>query len=75
MVRVGQTVQVKVLEVDEARKRISLTMRLDDEATPTRKNTSSSTKASRPQRPERTERKAPDAANNAMAAAFAKLKR
>ncbi|MEZ2721795.1 Tex family protein [Paenalcaligenes hominis] len=75
VVRVGQTVQVKVLEVDEARKRISLTMRLDDEATPTRKNTSSSTKASRPQRPERTERKAPDAANNAMAAAFAKLKR
>ena len=72
VVRVGQTVQVKVLEVDEARKRISLTMRLDDEATPTRKNTSSSTKASRPQRPER---KAPDAANNAMAAAFAKLKR
>lgn len=32
VVRVGQTVQVKVVEVDIARKRIGLTMRLNDEA-------------------------------------------
>ena len=31
VVRTGQTVTVKVLEVDESRKRIGLTMRLDDE--------------------------------------------
>jgi uncharacterized protein len=32
VVRSGQVVKVKVLEVDEARKRIALTLRLDDEA-------------------------------------------
>lgn len=32
VVRVGQTVKVKVMEVDTARKRIALTMRLDDDA-------------------------------------------
>ena len=31
MVKSGEVVRVKVLEVDEARKRISLTLRLDDE--------------------------------------------
>ena len=35
VVRTGQAVKVKVIEVDKARKRIALTMRLDDEA-PTR---------------------------------------
>jgi uncharacterized protein len=30
-VKSGEVVRVKVLEVDEARKRISLTLRLDDE--------------------------------------------
>uniref|UniRef100_UPI00333EC236 Tex family protein n=1 Tax=Castellaniella defragrans TaxID=75697 RepID=UPI00333EC236 len=34
VVRVGQTVQVRVLEVDVARKRIALSMRKDDAATP-----------------------------------------
>ncbi|ANN77062.1 RNA-binding transcriptional accessory protein Tex [Bordetella flabilis] len=37
VVRVGQTVQVKVLEVDVARKRVALTMRLNDTATPARR--------------------------------------
>src|SRR5690606_18619659 len=37
VVRVGQTVSVKVLEVDHARKRIALTMRLNDEAQPARR--------------------------------------
>ena len=32
MVKPGDVVKVKVLEVDVARKRISLTLRLDDEA-------------------------------------------
>jgi uncharacterized protein len=36
VVRVGQTVKVKVMEVDTARKRIALTMRLDDDALSTR---------------------------------------
>ena len=75
VVRVGQTVQVKVVEVDEARKRIGLTMRLNDEAPSVakeqrsvRKNTASKRPSS--SRPERD--KAP--LNNSMAAAFAKLK-
>lgn len=38
VVRVGQTVKVKVQEVDAARKRISLTMRLDDDAPPQRRS-------------------------------------
>jgi uncharacterized protein len=33
VVKSGDVVRVKVLEIDEARKRISLTLRLDDEAT------------------------------------------
>jgi uncharacterized protein len=37
IVKAGDVVKVKVVEVDSARKRISLTMRLDD-ANPTRKN-------------------------------------
>ena len=35
VVRTGQTVKVKVIEIDKARKRIALTMRLDDDV-PTR---------------------------------------
>ena len=72
VVRVGQTVTVKVLEVDEARKRISLSMRLDDHPEPTLKKAAASTKPRASRRPARP---APDVANNAMAAAFAKLKR
>src|SRR5690606_29795475 len=37
VVRVGQTVKVKVQEVDVARKRIGLTMRLNDDAAPVRR--------------------------------------
>ena len=37
VVRVGQTVSVKVLEVDVARKRVALTMRLNDTAQPARR--------------------------------------
>lgn len=75
VVRTGQTVKVKVLEVDLARKRIALTMRLDDEP-PTRdsgaggvvgRDARPTTRGTGP-RPEA-------AAGSAMAAAFAKLRR
>ncbi len=76
VVRTGQTVKVKVLEVDLTRKRIALTMRLDDEPG-TRTSTGSPSVARSNARPT-----ARDGANragaepsNAMAAAFAKLKR
>lgn len=77
VVKAGQVVKVKVLEVDEKRKRIALTMRLMDEAP----------KASKPEQKAPNRPKAPDARrpqedrrsalpiNNAMAAAFGKLKK
>ena len=82
VVKAGQVVKVKVLEVDEKRKRIALTMRLADEApkvsaavkdgqrAPKRPNTQ------RPQehrKPQEDRRSAPPI-NNAMADALRKLK-
>ncbi|MDE2609201.1 MAG: RNA-binding transcriptional accessory protein [Burkholderiales bacterium] len=73
VVKAGDIVKVKVLEVDEKRQRISLTMRLSDELPPAGERG-----AARPQgsggthRPPR-QREAEPA--SAMAAAFAKLKR
>lgn len=84
VVRVGQTVKVKVQEVDAARKRIALTMKLDDEGTPVRRGGSGeireSSTGSKPRNAGgRDPRKSGSAtqapANNAMAAAFAKLKK
>lgn len=76
VVRVGQTVKVRVQEVDIPRKRIALTMRLNDEAPPARSmgvaGAGSNAGGGKPRRPAA----APEpAGNNAMAAAFAKLKR
>ncbi|WP_194726712.1 Tex family protein [Noviherbaspirillum malthae] len=74
VVKAGQVVKVKVLEVDEKRRRIALTMRLSDSPQPA---------GARPeQRGDRTDAKrlgqhqqrSQPAVNNAMAAAFAKLK-
>ncbi|HEY6096250.1 MAG TPA: Tex family protein [Gallionellaceae bacterium] len=73
VVKAGQVVKVKVLEVDEKRKRIALTMRLGDSAAQA---------GSKPEGRDRNDAKRlaqhqqsrPAAANNAMAAAFAKLK-
>ena len=71
VVRTGQSVTVKVLEVDLSRKRIALTMRLDDEpssrssATATANRSSSKANSSA----------APIETGSAMAQAFAKLKR
>jgi protein Tex len=51
----GDVVRVKVLEVDEARKRISLTLRLEDEA-----NAAKPERGPRRDRPERNPRKGTD---------------
>ncbi|HEX8961649.1 MAG TPA: Tex family protein [Rhodocyclaceae bacterium] len=69
VVKAGDVVKVKVLEVDVARKRIALTMRLTDEAKPREASAPAARRNAPPPR-----REAPPA-NNAMAAAFAKLKR
>ena len=79
VVKAGQVVKVKVLEVDEKRKRIALTMRLSDSAP-----VAGGKPEQRGDRNDRTrlaqhQRSTPPAAgnnsaNSAMAAAFAKLK-
>jgi uncharacterized protein len=77
VVKAGQVVKVKVLEVDEKRKRIALTMRLTDSAPQ-----AGSKPDQRPDRNDRTrvaqqgkkDERAP-APGGAMAAAFAKFKR
>ena len=78
VVKAGDIVKVKVVEVDQARKRIALTMRLEDQPE-TKKPVSASVK--RPtqdksnqksqQKPQRHKQPTPPV-NNAFAAAFAK---
>jgi uncharacterized protein len=72
VVKAGQVVKVKVLEVDVKRQRIALTMRLADDAAPASRDERG---ASRPgggsRAPQRTREAEPA---GAMAAAFAKLK-
>ncbi len=70
VVKAGDVVKVKVLEVDTARKRIALTMRLTDEVTAKKDSNEPgrSGKAGLPKREVPT-------AGGTMAAAFAKLKR
>ena len=77
VVKAGQVVKVKVLEVDVKRKRIALTMRLSDSAPqpgsrPEQRGDRNDSK--RLAQHQRQEKPAP-AAGGAMAAAFAKLKR
>ncbi len=81
VVKAGQIVKVKVLEIDEKRKRIALTMRLSDEAPrssaesrPAQRalNKSSISKSPESKRPPKDGRNTPPI-NNAMAAAFGKL--
>jgi uncharacterized protein len=70
VVKAGDVVKVKVLEVDVARKRVALTMRLSDEVRPQQdRGAPGPRRAAPPPRP------AAPPANNAMAAALAKLKR
>ncbi|RZJ06878.1 MAG: S1 RNA-binding domain-containing protein, partial [Rubrivivax sp.] len=76
VVKTGDIVKVKVLEVDLARQRISLTMKLDTQASHGGKSGPKSDNAFRPAaRNERPSRDTSSAGGNAMAAAFAKLKR
>ncbi|HEY4540886.1 MAG TPA: Tex family protein, partial [Noviherbaspirillum sp.] len=73
VVKAGQVVKVKVLEVDEKRRRIALSMRMDDKPGPS---------GNREQRPDRNDTRRlaqhqqarQPASDNAMAAAFAKLR-
>jgi uncharacterized protein len=78
VVKAGQVVKVKVLEIDEKRKRIALTMRLTD--TPPVPGSKPEQRADRNDakrlsQHQQQPRMAPPAANSAMAAAFAKLKK
>jgi protein Tex len=84
VVRVGQTVKVKVQEVDVARKRIALTMRLSDDSGPAQRNEAGATRgpsaASGNTRGNSGGGRREKAATTqeglgAMAAAFAKLKK
>ncbi len=75
VVKAGQVVKVKVLEVDAKRKRIALTMRLSDAAPAPGERQDRRERSDRgaAQRPRQDRSPAPPA-NSAMAAAFAKLK-
>ena len=76
VVKAGDIVKVKVLEVDLERKRISFTMRLDEEV---RAQAPSKTKASKPTKTPAKKAKPQQnnnaAMGNAFAEAFAKLKK
>jgi len=84
VVKAGDVVKVKVMEVDEKRKRIALTMRLNDTATSQNRNQNSSVGAASrtgaalgPKmagNPRQSSASSPAATGSAMAAAFAKLK-
>ncbi len=74
VVKAGQVVKVKVLEVDAKRKRVALTMRLTDSAP---QSDAAPRRETRPHRPAADKTSRPAAsppANGAMAAAFARLK-
>ncbi|PHV12944.1 Tex family protein [Chitinimonas sp. BJB300] len=75
VVKAGDVVRVKVMEVDVKRARIALTMRLEDQ--PGAAGSGRPAQAERPVNPtrQRTESKPAPAGDNAMAAAFAALKR
>lgn len=76
VVKAGQVVKVKVLEVDVKRQRISLTMRLNDTPAPPGQGAAAGAGQSRSGGGNRAARPAREAEpGGAMAAAFAKLKR
>ncbi len=77
VVKTGDVVKVKVLEVDSARQRIALTMRLTDEAArkPARTEGGDKPRAARkPDKPRDQPRPAKPEPSSAMADAFARLK-
>ncbi len=83
IVKAGQVVSVKVLEIDAARKRIALTMRLQDTAEQAKREVKrnmgqsidSKPLGKSPKLPHRTSGVPAVSGNSAMANAFAKLKR
>jgi uncharacterized protein len=76
IVKAGQVVKVKVLEVDEKRKRISLTMRLTDSAAQSGNLVAPRDRGTDAKRMAQHKQSASTPKpNNAMAAAFANLKR
>ena len=74
VVKAGQVVKVKVLEVDPKRKRIALTMRLSDAAVPAGAKPQQKADRNDALRLKQQQRQEPAPSGNAMAAAFAKLK-
>lgn len=78
IVKAGDVVKVKVMEVDEKRKRIALTMRLNDAAAPRDKNPNPSvgapSRAKVPGNPRQSSGLPTAPSGGALAAAFAKLK-
>jgi uncharacterized protein len=75
VVKAGQIVKVKVLEVDLKRQRIALTMRLDDAPRPASERSQGSSGPRRDAQKPRSSRPAEHAPLGAMALALAKLKR
>ncbi len=75
VVKAGQIVKVKVLEVDLQRQRIALTMRMGDEPSPARRNDGTPASRGNPNSRQAPRSSGPAPASNAMASAFAKLKR
>ena len=75
VVKAGDIVKVKVIEVDEARKRIALTMRLADKAAESDKKKSDNSNRNYNKKPARSKKVNTPAVNNAFADAFAKAKK
>ncbi|TCV85891.1 Tex family protein [Sulfurirhabdus autotrophica] len=69
VVKAGDVVKVKVQEVDEKRRRVALTMRLNDTGSPVQAKTSSPAN----NKPQRKPESKPQVQDGAMAAAFAKF--
>lgn len=74
IVKAGQVVKVKVLDVDVKRQRISLTMRLDDDAAPSAPGNRSGAERGAMRGGARAQRSREPEPAGAMAAAFAKLR-
>ncbi|HET9033036.1 MAG TPA: Tex family protein [Dokdonella sp.] len=75
VVKAGDIVKVKIIEVDIARKRIGLSMRMDDEPGESRQAAVKSGKPNRRPREAQTARSNPPAVNSAFADAFSKAQR
>jgi uncharacterized protein len=72
VVKAGDVVKVKVLEVDEKRRRVALTMRLDDSPERSRAGGPSGSAQARPATPKKDSRRESDQGNGAMAEALAR---